>query len=118
MPEKCPHCGKLFENSKALGSHVYYIHTSKNPVQVYRATDRSESEKQRFRQLLYSCITETGLQTPTNIGKIEQAIEEIPEGISPTIDDYRSAFSCALKKERLIKEVEEIIEDAKRIRPE
>jgi len=38
---------------------------------------------------------------------MEQAITEIPEGISSTIDQYREAYRCAIGKEKFVKEVEE-----------
>jgi len=41
------------------------------------------------------------------VDKIEQALTEIPEGVSPTLDRYRSAYKCAIGKEKFLKEVEE-----------
>ena len=102
MPEKCQYCGKEFENTKALGSHIHYMHSN-----TYVQEDRSGTEKEQFLHLLNSCLSDRDLSRPRNVDKIEQAIVEIPEGISPTLDKYRDAFKCAITKEKLLKEVEE-----------
>jgi len=69
--------------------------------------NRSESEKGRFQKLFCSCLSDKDLCNPRQLDKIEQAIVEIPEGISPPLDKYRDAFKCAITKEKLLKEVEE-----------
>ena len=111
MTEKCPYCDKQFENSRALGSHVHYVHETQNPAQIYAAEERSESDRKRFQQLFKNCLTDTGLPSPSSTEKIEQAISEIPKGISPTVDQYRDAFSCALRKEKLLKQFEVYIRE-------
>ena len=105
MTETCPFCRREFENSKALGSHIHYIH--ENETWASKSKNRSDSEKERFQKLLCSCLPDKDLCSPRQLDKIEQAIVEIPEGISPTIDKYRDAFKCAITKEKLLKEVEE-----------
>ena len=102
MSEKCPYCGGGFENTKALGSHIHYMHNN-----IYVQKDRSGTEKEQFLRLLNGCLSNRDLSRPRNVDKIEQAISEIPEGISPTLDKYRGAFTCAITKEKLLKEVEE-----------
>jgi len=102
MTEICQFCGKEFENTKALGSHIHYTHNN-----IYVQKDRSGTEKEQFLYLLNGCLSDRDLSRPRNVDKIEQAIVEIPEGISPTLDKYRDAFKCAITKEKLLKEVEE-----------
>ena len=102
MPEKCPYCGRNFENTRALGSHIHYMH---NNISVKES--RSEAEQERFLHLLNSCLSDRDLSRPRSVDKIEQAILEIPKGVSPTLDKYRDAFKCATAKEQLLKEVEE-----------
>lgn len=102
MPEKCPYCGKEVENTKALGSHVHYMHNN-----IYVQQGRSQEDEERFQRLLSSCLSNRDLSAPRNVDKIEQAIIEIPEGTSHILDKYRDAFKCANTKEKLLKEVEE-----------
>ena len=102
MSEKCPYCGGEFENTKALGSHIHYMHNN-----LYVQKDRSGIEKEQFLRLLNGCLSDRDLSRPRSVDKIEQAIVEIPEGISPTLDKYRDALTCAITKEKLLKEVEE-----------
>lgn len=109
MPEICHYCGKEFANTKALGSHIYYRHRSNSPALAFEAGSRSGSELKRFRSLLKKCLFKMGLKMPKDIEKIEVALTEIPPGISPLLDKYRDAFTCALNKETLLKEVEEIL---------
>jgi len=106
MTEKCPYCGNDFANSKALGSHIHYVHSS-----VHAEKGRSEADEERFRSLLNSCLSDRGLRRPRHVGKIEKAIAEIPEGVSPALDQYRNAFECAPGKEKLLEEVEELLKD-------
>jgi hypothetical protein len=68
--------------------------------------NRSESEKVTFQKLLNSCISERDMGKPQQVDKIEQAITEIPEGISTVLDEYREAYRCAVGKERLLKDIE------------
>ena len=105
MSEKCSYCGREFSNSKALGSHVHYVHEMESWVNI--SQNRSEKEKERFQKLFDSCLSERDLHKPRQLDKVEQAITEIPEGVSPTIDQYREAYRCAVGKERFVKEVEE-----------
>ena len=97
MSEKCPYCGGDFENTKALGSHIHYMHNN-----IYVQKDRSGTEKEQFLHLLNGCLSDRDLRKPKNVDKIEQAIVEIPEGISPMLDKYRGAFKCAINKEKLV----------------
>ena len=83
MPEMCPHCGKEFANTKALGSHLYYRHDNSRTTFRRAVEGRSESETKRFRSLLERCLFGTGLKLPDGIEKIELALAEIPLGISP-----------------------------------
>lgn len=106
MNEKCPYCGNDFANTKALGSHIHYMHNS-----IHAEKSRSEGDEERFRSLLNSCMSDRGLRKPRHVDKIEKAIAEIPEGVSPTLDQYRNAFECALGKEKLLEEVEELLKD-------
>lgn len=106
MTEKCPYCGNDFANSKALDSHIHYVHSS-----VHAEKGRSEADEERFRSLLNSCLSDRGLRRPRHVGKIEKAIAEIPEGVSPALDQYRNAFECAPGKEKLLEEVEELLKD-------
>jgi len=105
MSETCPYCGRGFENSKALGSHIHYIH--ENESWASKARDRSESEKERFRKLFCSSLPDNNLPCPRELNKIEQAIKEIPEGVSSPLDQYRGAYRHAVDKEELLKEIEE-----------
>ena len=105
MSEKCPYCGKVVENTKALGSHIHYAHEKESWASANQ--NRSESDKERFQKLLDSCLTDRGLRKPRQVDKVEQAIKEIPEGVSSTIDEYRQAYRCAVTKEELVKEFEE-----------
>ena len=111
MPSMCPHCGKEFANTKALGSHLHYMHRHKSSGVTFSGAPggRSESEKKRCRSLLERCLSYTGLMLPEDIKNVEQALAEIPPGISPTLDQYRDAFTRALGKEKLLKEVEELL---------
>lgn len=106
MTETCQHCGKVFENTKALGSHIHYAHNS-----VCVQVERSEKDEERFRRLLDSCLSERDLPRPRQVGKIEKVICEIPEGVSPAVDRYREALKCALRKEKLVKEFEELLRE-------
>jgi len=110
MPEICPHCGKEFANTKALGSHLHYVHDSNRSTFSCALGGRSESEKKRFRSLLERCLFGTGLKLPEGIEKIERALTEIPRGTSPALDQYRDAFTSAHGKEKLLKEVEELLQ--------
>lgn len=112
MPEKCPHCGKEFINTKALGSHITYMHERKTWGGTDAQQARSDSDQERFQRLLDSCLSEKDLPRPRGIEKIEQAITEIPEGVSPALDRYRDAIRCALSKEKLVKEVEELLPES------
>ena len=105
MPEKCQYCGKEFENTKALGSHIHYVHENESWANMSQI--RSESDKERFQKLLDSCLSARDLRRPRQLEKMEQAIREIPEGVSQTIDQYRGAYRCAIEKEKLVKEFEE-----------
>lgn len=97
MPEKCPHCGKEFTNTRALGSHIHYVHDN---IDMERS--RSEEERESFQRLLGSCLKESGLGKPRNVEKVEQAIMEIPEGINSDLDQYREAYKCAIRKEKIL----------------
>jgi len=105
MSEICSYCGREFSNAKALGSHIHYVHEVESWVNT--SQNRSESEKERFHKLVHSCLSERGLPKPRQIDKMEQAITEIPEGVSPVIDEYREAYRCAFGKEKFVKEFEE-----------
>jgi uncharacterized C2H2 Zn-finger protein len=105
MPEKCPYCGKGFANTKALGSHIHYAHESESWVDTSQT--RSEAEKEKFDKLFDSCLSDRNLRKPRQVEKIEQAFTEIPEGVSSTVDEYRQAYRCAIRKEKLVKEIEE-----------
>jgi len=70
---------------------------------------RSENEKRQFRSLLERCLLDTGLKLPQGIERIELALAEIPRGISPGLDKYRDAFDRAVRKEKLLREVEELL---------
>ena len=109
MPVMCPHCGKEFANTKALGSHLHYMHNSNKSTFSPALRGRTESEKKRFRSLLERCLSGTGLKLPEGIERIEQALTEIPRGVSPVLDQYRDAFASALGKEKLLQEVEELL---------
>jgi len=105
MPEKCPHCGREFINTKALGSHIHYVHENESWASITQ--NRSESEKERFQKLFCSSLPDKNLRCPRKLDKIEQAISEIPEGVSDTVDRYREAYRRATRKEELLKEIEE-----------
>ena len=105
MKEKCPFCGQEFTNTKALGSHIHYIHETESWVST--SQNRSEDEKERFQKLLDSCIVQRGLPRPRRMDRVEQAVTQIPEGVSPDIDGYREAYRCAIENEKLVKEFEE-----------
>jgi hypothetical protein len=38
---------------------------------------------------------------------VEKGVTQIPEGVSPNIDQYRDAYRCAVEKEKLVKKIEE-----------
>jgi hypothetical protein len=109
MSEMCPHCGKEFANTKALGSHLHYRHNSNRANTGSSSAVRNASEKKRFRSLLERCLLGTGLRLPEDIERIELALAEVPHGISPLLDQYRDAYNRALDKEKLLKEVEELL---------
>lgn len=109
MSESCPHCSKEFTNKKALGSHLHYKHNSNRLASGFEMRIRSASQMKRFRDLLKKCLYDLGLEMPQHIEKIELALSEIPRGISPILDKYREAYTHALNKEKLLKEVEEIL---------
>jgi len=108
MPEKCTYCGKIFENTKALGSHVHYFHEKETWASA--AQSRSGSEKERFEKLLDGCLADRNLRKPRQLEKLEEVMNEIPEGISPTIDKYRQAYRCAITREELVKKFEEEVQ--------
>jgi len=105
VTEKCPFCSQEFINTKALGSHIHYIHENESWVSM--SQNRSESEKGRFQKLLDSCIVQRGLPKPRRMDIVEQAVTQIPDGVSPDIDQYREAYKCAIQNEKLVKEFEE-----------
>ena len=106
MSETCPYCGRSdFANTKALGSHIHYVH--KNESWASMSQNRSENDTERFEKLLDSCLSARDLRKPRQLDKTERAIIEIPEGVSPILDKYREAFRCATAKEELLKKVEE-----------
>jgi hypothetical protein len=107
MPERCPYCGGEFANTKALGSHIHYMHETESWANTSQS--RSENDKERFQKLLDSCLSARELRRPRQFDRMEQAIKEIPEGVSPTIDQYRKAYRCAIEKEKFVKEFEEEI---------
>ncbi len=109
MSEMCPYCGKEFENTKALGSHLHYRHKSNRANSGSSSAVRTASEKKKFRSLLERCLLDTGLKLPEDIEKTELALVEIPRGISPLLDQYRGPFNRALGKEKLLKEVEDLL---------
>ena len=109
MSVKCGICGKTLENSRALGSHMHYMHENQNPVQIYASQDRTDDDKKRFQRLFKSCIADRNLSMPSSMDKVEQTMSEIPKGISPTLDRYRDAFKCALNKEKILNEFESMI---------
>lgn len=111
MAEICPQCGNEFANTKALGSHVYYMHETKRPMGGQSWQERPDGEKERFRILLDSCLTDRGLQKPRKIDKVVEALTEIPKGVSPDLDRYREAFSCAIDKEKLLGEAEKLLRE-------
>ena len=105
MPEKCQYCGKDFENTKALGSHIHYVH--ENESWVYMSQKRSDSERERFHKLFCISLPDENLRCPRELDKIEQGMKEIPQGVSPPLDQYREAYRRAIEKEKLVKEIEE-----------
>jgi len=110
MGETCPYCGKEFVNTKALGSHIHYMHDTKSPNSDYVQVERSEADQRRFRFLLENCLSGRGLRVPPRLEKIERALTEIPPGVSPALDRYRNGFACARSKEELLKDVEELLQ--------
>jgi len=111
MSEECPHCGKRFANTKALGSHIHYMHSN-----IYKQEYRSELDQERFERLLVYCCSEAGLKKPYDFPKLEQAIAEIPDGICLSLDRYREPYRSALDKLKLGKEMEKIIGDVERVK--
>jgi hypothetical protein len=113
MSVPCPFCGKDFANTKALGSHLHYMHSTceceTNPEDARR--ERSEPEERRLTALFEACASDRGLKVPKNIEKVKEALEEIPRGLSPELDRYREAYSCALRKEKLVNEAEKVIRE-------
>jgi len=105
MSEKCPYCGKVVENTKALGSHIHYVHETETWLSM--SQNRSESGKERFQKLFCSSLPDKELACPRDLQKIEQGIREIPEGVSYTLDQYREAYRAAIRKEKLLREIEE-----------
>jgi|ETNmetMinimDraft_13_1059891.scaffolds.fasta_scaffold44266_2 hypothetical protein len=61
MSEKCPYCGGEFGNTKALGSHIHYMHGTKNWAATNTQQARSDTDKKQFEHLLDSCLSERGL---------------------------------------------------------
>lgn len=112
MPEICPQCGKEFANSKALGSHIHYVHTKRTWVDAVKQQERSNSDKKIFQNLLDSCLSDTDLPKISDMEQVEKAIVEIPPGVSPTLDKYRNVFRCAHGKEQLLKKVEKLLGEA------
>ena len=78
-----------------------------NNTNIYVKESRSEVEQKRYLRLLNGCLSDRDLSRPRSVDKVEQAIVEIPKGVSPTLDKYRDAFKCATTKEQLLREVEE-----------
>lgn len=105
MGEICPFCQKEFANRMALGSHIHYVHEAENWTEMSKK--RSANEKERFEKLLGSCLEDRGLPKPRQTDELEQVVTEIPEGVSDTIDQYREALRCAIRKEKFVKEFEE-----------
>ena len=105
MPEKCPYCEGEFANTRALGSHIRYVHEGESWKNL--GQKRSESDKEKFYKLVDSCLSERGLPKPRQADRLEQLVTEIPEGVSDTIDQYREALRCAIRKEKLVREFEE-----------
>jgi len=112
MPEVCPYCSREFANTKALGSHVHYMHEAKTLTPDYSPISRSGADKERFQLLLENCLSGTGLPMPSDIERIEETLAQIPHGISDVLDRYRNPFSCAVGKEKMLKETEEILEQS------
>lgn len=104
MSEKCPYCGKFLENTRALGSHIHYNHETQSWASL--SQKRSENEKEQFKKLLDGCLTDRGLPKSRRMDNVEEVVTEIPEGVSDTIDHYREALRCAIRKEKLVKEFE------------
>ena len=105
MGEKCPYCNREFTNTKALGSHIHYVHETDSWIDM--SGKRAEGEKQQFQKLWDSCLSERDLRRPRQMDKMEQAIIDIPEGVSSTLDRYREAYRCAIGKEKFLKDFEE-----------
>ncbi len=70
MSEKCLYCGKVVQNTRALGSHIHYVHAAES--WTYISQNRSENEKGRFRKLLDSCLSQRGLRKPHRVDKLER----------------------------------------------
>jgi hypothetical protein len=98
LPEICPHCGKEFVNTKALGSHLHYRHESNRRAPGFETASRSKREIKRICFLLEKWLLNTGLRLPEDIEKIELALSEISPGISSVLNKYRGAFARALNK--------------------
>jgi len=113
MSEECPHCGKRFTNTRALGSHIHYMHSN-----IYKQDYRSELDQERFERLLVHCCSEAGLKKPYDFPKLEQAIEEIPEGICLSLDRYREPYMSTFDKFKLGKEVEKMIGNVEPVKTE
>lgn len=111
MGEVCPYCGKECGNTKALGSHISYVHGIKTWGGSTTQQGRSDSDKGRFQRLFDSCLSERDLPRLRGLEKIEEAIGAIPQGVSPALDKFRDAYSCALGKERMLKEFEELLRE-------
>lgn len=109
MSEVCPRCGKVFANTKALGSHLHYRHEYNKENPITKRIDRTESGRKQFRSILEKCLLDVGLKLPPDVDKIEIALIEIPRGVSPQLDQYRDAFNLAWRKEKLLIEVEELL---------
>jgi len=43
MSEKCQYCGKLVEDTKALGSHIHYVHANTRTIRINAGTYASLS---------------------------------------------------------------------------
>lgn len=109
MTEKCPYCGKEVANSKALGSHIYYMHQNPKQFPEQVQNPRSKEQQEQFEKLFESCAKDRGLNVPKNLEKVERAIREIPPGVSSRLDEYRNSHRCATGKEELLKEIEELL---------
>jgi len=114
MTETCPYCGKQVANTKALGSHIYYMHQANKTTWEPAQVARSKEDQARFDKLFESCAKDMGLAMPKNVEKVEQALREIPPGVSPRLDRYRNVLRCANGKRQLAEEAEKLLgsEDA------